>query len=286
MDELRLILIIAGLIFLVAIYWMGRRDERRAQEKKESQYSQQPQPQTAASKESWLEDDDAFSPSDQHADYDSFYLGEDDKDIFYKPVMKKSNVVRAEVKSGYTIGSKSVSPAKSETVMVTATEPEPQRIELPAGVEPLLINLTIMASKDMTFDPYFLKQTLDGSGLVHGDMNIYHYFRKPKLEFEANRGQRLFSVASMVEPGYFDPEDMSTYRTPGIALFLQLPGPIDGVLAFEKMHQVAVMIAKQLSGILCDDKRNKITLQTITHLKDQISEYNLKLRTKLGRTVH
>ena len=96
----------------------------------------------------------------------------------------------------------------------------------------------------------------------------------------------MFSIASMVEPGYFDPENINTYRTPGLILFLQLPGPIDGVLAFEKMHQMGEMLAKRLSGTLCDDKHNKITTQSITHTRDEISEYSLKLRTKLKSTVH
>ena len=291
MDEMRTILIIAGLVLLVAIYWMGRRDERRALERKNSR---QPAADTSVEpKGSWLDGAETAEPLLEHVDYDSFYLGEDenDDDVFIGTQAKSSRVeqskiVQTSARPTYSTASKTLASSKSETVMVSASELAQQTVELPSDVEPLLIFLTVMAPKDMSFDPYYLKQTLDNCGLVHGDMNIYHYYRKPKLEFEVNRGQRLFSVANIVEPGFFDPEDMETYRSPGIALFLQLPGPIDGVLAFEKMHQVAVMLTKQLSGILCDDKRNKITPQAVTHIKDQISEYNLKLRTRLKRTVH
>lgn len=280
----------------MAIYWMGRRDERRALERK---IAHQPPDNPASEYQQSRLDDNAVSdgdndspnhivsPPNELADYDSFYVGEDDDEAFIRPPPKQSGVVQTYVRTGYPTASKTVATGKSETVLVSAAAPPATNaMELPAGVEPLLVNLTVMAPRDMSFDPYYLKQTLDNSGLVHGDMDIYHYYRKPKLEFEVNRGQRLFSVANIVEPGYFDPENLETYRSPGIALFLQLPGPIDGVLAFEKMHQVAVMLAKQLGGILCDDKHNKITPQAVSHIKDQIAEYNLKLRTKLKHTVH
>jgi cell division protein ZipA len=284
MDELRLILIILGLFLLVAIYWMGRRDERRALEKKTS--PQVPHSPSTAVKASWFEDDESVDPADKPADYDSFYLSDADNEIFFKTEMEPSGVAQTRARPGHSTLGKVASANKSKSVLISTTEPATRTMELPDGVEPLLVNLTVMAPKDMSFDPDYLKQVLDDSGLVHGDMNIYHYYRKPKLEFEPDRGQRLFSIANIVEPGYFDLRDLETYRTPGIALFLQLPGPIDGVLAFEKMHQVAAMLSKQLSGTLCDDKRNKITPQAVTHIKDQISEYNLRLRTKLKRTVH
>ena len=278
MNEMRTILIIIGLILLAAIYWMGRRDERRAQEKKAQLQNSSP------SAESFDDSgifDDAQSPQTEPLDYDRFYMSEADNDIFFKSPVKKESVPVSHGASVYSTASWA-----DETVLLPTEEPAPQAVELPPGVDPLLINLTIMAPQDMTFDPQHLKQTLHESGMSHGDMNIYHYYRRPKSDLVPHGGQRLFSIASMVEPGYFDPGDVNSYRTPGLVLFLQLPGPIDGVLAFEKMHQMGEMLAKRLSGTLCDDKHNKITPQSVTHIKDEISEYSLKLRTKLGRTVH
>ena len=277
---------IIGLILLAAIYWMGRRDERRAQEKKLSQ--QKPQSPLHIDHNEYELDGDydgEMSLNNDVSDYDHFYMSETDNDIFFKSSTKKVVSSTSFEDSGYSTTASSTF-AADEAVIMSEQEPTPKTMELPAGVEPLLINLTVMAPQDMTFDPHYLKQTLDESGLSLGDMNIYHYFRRPMADLELSRGQRLFSVASLVEPGYFDPRDIHTYRTPGLALFLQLPGPIDGVLAFEKMHQMGEMLAKRLSGILCDDKCNKVTLQTVTHIKDEITEFNLKLRTKLGRTVH
>jgi cell division protein ZipA len=223
-------------------------------------------------------------------DYDRFYMSEADNDIFFKTHIEKESLSSSDAGSGgcSTAASTAEEPmfVSAEQPVPQAEEPAPQAIELPAGVEPMLINLTVMAPQDMTFDPHYLRQTLDDSGMSLGDMNIYHYYRRPKSGLEPNRGQRLFSIASMVEPGYFDPQNIDTYRTPGLVLFMQLPGPIDGVLAFEKMHQMGETLAKRLSGTLCDDKHNKITPQSITHTKDEISEYNLKLRSKLGRTIH
>ncbi len=284
MDEMRIILIIIGLVLLAAIYWMGRRDERRAQEKKVAQ-------QKSSSSAKRLDEigtyDDVIALENDSVDYDRFYMSETDNEIFFKSPIKKPSSVPSVNHTGVNPSSHStIVSATDDTMFLSEDEPVPQNIELPAGFEPLLINLTVMAPREMTFEPHYLKQTLDDSGMSYGDMSIYHYYRRPKVDSLPSRGQRLFSIASMVEPGYFDPENVNTYRTPGIILFLQLPGPIDSVLAFEKMHQMGEMLAKRLNGILCDDKHNKITPQSITHIKDEISEYSLKLRTKLAHTVH
>ena len=280
MDEMRIILIIIGLVVLAAIYWMGRRDERRALEKK-AELHKSSTPEPGFDETEIYNDRRGMSLQNDSLDYDRFYMSETDNDIFFKSALKNESPSQGGSRSGYA----TVESAE-ETVFLAAEETVPQAIELPAGVESMLITLTVMAPQDMTFDPHYLKQTLDDCGMSHGDMNIYHYFRRPKTDLEPNRGQRLFSIASIVEPGYFDPREINTYRTPGIVMFMQLPGPIDGVLAFEKMHQTGEMLAKRLSGILCDDKHNKVTPQSVTHIKDEISEYNLKLRSKLGRTVH
>jgi len=281
MDEMRIILIILGLMLLAAIYWKGRRDERRAQEKKLSQ-------QKSSGVEPAIHFDDQAREAREDEeisripDYDHFFVSETDKELFFKSSPKQKAVSHAEHGSAYS----STATGGDEGVYLTSEEPAPRTMELPAGVDPLLIQLTVLAPQSGRFDPHFLKQTLDDSGMRHGDLNIYHYYRRPRSELEPNHGQRLFSIANLVEPGYFDPEDMGTYRTPGLALFLQLPGPIDGVLAFEKMHQMGEMLARRLSGILCDEKHNKLTQQSVTHIKDEIAEYNLRLRTKLLRTVH
>ena len=284
MDEMRIVLIIIGLILLAAIYWMGRRDERRALEKKVSQ-------QKSALPENDFNEfqtyDDGLALEHDSVDYDRFYMSETDNEIFFKSPIKKSSGTPTIHQTGvHQSGYSAVETTAEEAVFLTEDEPPPQSVELPAGVEPLLVNLWVMAPQEMTFEPHYLKQTLDDSGMRYGDMNIYHYYRKPKVDSLPSRGQRLFSIASMVEPGYFDPENINTYRTPGVVLFLQLPGPIDGVLAFEKMHQMGELLARRLNGVLCDNKHNKITPQSITHIKDEISEYSLKLRTKLAHTVH
>lgn len=280
MGEMRIILIVIGLVLLAAIYWMGRRDERRAQEKKGLQ--QKSYSEVKDFDQIGNFDNDNVALENESLDYDRFYMSETDNEIFFKSPVKNQPSVPAGNQSGYS----TVASTREETVFLSEDEPVSQNIELPADVEPLLVNLTVMAPEDMTFEPNYLKQTLDDSGMSYGDMNIYHYYRRPKVDSLPNPGQRLFSIASMVEPGYFDPKNVNTYRTPGVILFLQLPGPIDGVLAFEKMHQMGEMLAKRLNGVLCDDKHNKITHQSITHIKDEISEYNLKLRTKLAHTVH
>src|SRR5690606_26296494 len=67
--------------------------------------------------------------------------------------------------------------------------------------------------------------------LEHGRYSVFHRLHED--------GEALFSVASMIEPGTFDPEEMVDGVYPGVTLFAQLPGPVAGMHALNEMVNCA-----------------------------------------------
>ena len=136
----------------------------------------------------------------------------------------------------------------------------------------LVIVINIMARPGLEFKGELVKSALTHAGFKFGDMDIFH---KPQ-ETDSGDNTSLFSLSNIVNPGTFDMKNISSLKTPGLSLFMQLPGPQDGLKTFEKMLNTAQNIKKELDGELCDETRSALTYQTISHIKERIKEYSFK----------
>ncbi len=136
--------------------------------------------------------------------------------------------------------------------------------------EELIVVLAIMAGPGKQFSGLDILDTLLANGFVHGDMSVFHYYHD-----SADR-QPVFSLASAVEPGTFDMNTIEALRTPGLSMFMQLPGTLDARTAFESMLEKGRVIATDLQGELCDETRSVLTMQTIGHLKEEIEAWLFK----------
>jgi cell division protein ZipA len=142
---------------------------------------------------------------------------------------------------------------------------------LPDGVNELIISHTILA-KNKHFNGAELYHALEVAGLVYGEMNIYHYPANEEKETFA-----LFSVANVIEPGTFNPQEPDNLTTPGISMFMRLPTPIDNNEAYEEFIHVAQLLAAELDGELCDETRSQLTQQAVSYKKEQIRKLNFEL---------
>jgi len=154
----------------------------------------------------------------------------------------------------------------------------------------LVVVINLLARPGLEFKGEKILRSVENAGLKYGDMNIFHFSgpssnARPdsdlESDLESESGERqsghfMFSLTNLVNPGTFDREQMTTLTTPGLTLFMQLPGPENGVKTFEKMLNTAQTLKKELDGELCDETRSALTYQTISHIKERIKEYCFK----------
>jgi cell division protein ZipA len=141
-----------------------------------------------------------------------------------------------------------------------------------------VVTLFVLAPSGVPFPGSFLMDAMSDARLQYGDMQIFH-----RQEEDKDGRRTLFSVANIVEPGTFDPEVMENFSTPGLVLFLTLPGPFDAVRAFDAMVEAARSLAGSLKGTVCDATRSVLTNQTIGHLREDIIDF--QLRRRVARTA-
>ena len=155
--------------------------------------------------------------------------------------------------------------------------PPPPQPRLPE----LILVLYVVAKPATTFAGQAIREALDHVGLRPGMMAIYH--RMPAAEADAdNAGKPIFSVADMLEPGHLQPDALDDHSTPGLSVFMRLPGgAVDGPAAFEDMYQSCRQIAELLQGELRDEQRCVLTRQTVDHLRERVIEW--RRQTQLAR---
>ncbi|BDM64935.1 cell division protein ZipA [Shewanella sp. NFH-SH190041] len=83
-----------------------------------------------------------------------------------------------------------------------------------------------------------------------GEMHIFH-----RHEDNAGTGKVLFSMANMVKPGVFDPDNMEQFNTPGVVMFMTLPCYGDPVMNFSIMLNSACQLADDLGAEVLDGER-------------------------------
>ena len=137
--------------------------------------------------------------------------------------------------------------------------------------ETFVVALNVMAREGQRFHGLDILNATQEQGFVFGDMNLFHIYPD-----EADKHRPLCSLANTIEPGSFDIEHMAETETPGLLLFMQLPGPLEGKLAFERLLQLGRALAARLDGVLCDESRSVLTLQTIGHIKEKIEAFHFK----------
>ena len=150
-----------------------------------------------------------------------------------------------------------------------------QSADVPAGEDPVsaestddfggLMVISVHRSDLSHMNGDELHQALESCGLQFGAHDVFH-------RFSAN-GERVFSVTSMVKPGFLVPEEKHELRTPGVSLFLQLPCSVDGEAAFDDLLTTAQTLADRLDATLLDRQRQPLTTDLIARMREASTQY-------------
>lgn len=278
MENLRWILIVAGVAILVLLYFSGRPKsapmrDKRAADRDAADRGRQPGHYPA---------DEADPLLGEQTMEDDFGVFDDvDPEDFVRPGSVSSHEPRpsdyhfddldtrpsgglSSLTKKFEAFSERLSPKRRQR----AAESEPLDIDEEPAADPSyttkIVTLHVVAPPNSVLPGDQLLDTFERRGYHFGDMNIFH-----SMHNEAT----VFSIAKMVEPGYFDINDPESFQTPGVTLILQLPGPVSADVAFEVLVSEAFEIGNELGATVLDERRSTLTKQTVQHMREGIHEY-------------
>lgn len=180
--------------------------------------------------------------------------GKDDSDTGrLEPRPDPGNVADAPAISSSTISADSDAESAGQPAAVDA----PQKI----------VTVRIVAREERSFSGGELILCMRGIGLRHGKFGIFHRYDGSDEE------RTIFSVASLIEPGSFDLQNINGQEIPGISLFLVLPGPIESVEAFDMMLSAARVVTQSLDGELLDESGSSLSIQRERYLREEIIQF-------------
>ncbi len=151
---------------------------------------------------------------------------------------------------------------------IDKTERQPKQSSSRVLQQPDLIVSITLLSKQESFNGEKLLHCMLSRGLRFGDMDIFH-----RHKHTSGEGPIQFSLANALKPGTFNLDDMNSFKTRAVTLFMILPGPQEPLKAYELMLETAQHLATELDGQLLDDTKSALTQQTVQHFKEQIVDF-------------
>ncbi|MFL6548332.1 MAG: cell division protein ZipA C-terminal FtsZ-binding domain-containing protein [Povalibacter sp.] len=301
MNELRWILIVLGAVLLIGIYFWGRASDKKGK------VAREPLPRTRA--EPQFDSPPRFASSADESEIPSRFdeIPEPDEESFFPERQEEIAGPRATaVQPGLepmttlvreprrtrvepTFGDEVSTVAAARSVIHTDEEsmtaelpvtdsdaPTLSMSETPAPrrIERRKIVALRLAAPTQRYSGQALREALEAEGLQHGKYEVFHRV--------SDEGSSVFSVASMVEPGTFDLERMSSSHYPGVTLFAQLPGPIPGPHAVQELVTCGKRLQEALGGTLQDDRGVPLTVHRTERLRQEVMEFE-RTQSREGR---
>ena len=261
MDALRLSLIIVGVIIIAVVYGWSRRElsQDRPRNRSFRLFG------IFARKKPLFDETDVLppvsnvAPSTRH-DPGQQSINLDDLDSFGQIIPERDPVT----------------PVTTTDTMSSSTA---DLLYATASGEQLIISLTIVGQRGRRFTGEAIMDAMSQLGIAYGDLRIFHY-----LDLNNNsRPQVILSVANIVEPGIFDLDKMRTFDSPGLVIFMRLPGPLEPRAALDVLLDKGKALANLLQGDLCDESRNVLSAQSIGYLKEKVEAFRFKQKmSQLG----
>jgi cell division protein ZipA len=155
-------------------------------------------------------------------------------------------------------------PAPAPVIELPPEEPEPPPPEPPARQQ-RIVAIRLVGDRERRIDGAELQKSLAAEGLEFGRYSIFHRL--------VQGGRPVYSIASLIEPGSFDPDLMASIRVPGISLFAVYPGPMPAPQAFDEMLATARRLADRLGGVLQDDSGSSLTGQRVLSIREELVHF-------------
>lgn len=137
------------------------------------------------------------------------------------------------------------------------SSPEPDE----AGNQKLVV--FYLVERENAFIPgTHIHQSMDTLKMQFGHRHIYH-----RIKEVGGVPQEVFSIASIAKPGHLDPQEAETFSTPGLVVFMNLPGPEHPEVALDDMLRTTRKLAEWLKADILDDQRELLTDERVEELQ-------------------
>lgn len=132
----------------------------------------------------------------------------------------------------------------------------------PRESERRIVTLRVIPGSEPRFAGRTLRQAFASAGFWHGPLDIYH--------LPDDEGRVVVSAAALAQPGTFDPSIMDSQRFSGLNLFTVLPGPMSERDAFDALVGAARVLAERLEGAITDQHGEELTQARIHWLRQSL----------------
>jgi cell division protein ZipA len=139
-----------------------------------------------------------------------------------------------------------------------------------------VVAIHVMAFPDQLFKGQDIYSAAQHVNLIYGERKIFHCYENIE-----GTGSKLFSMASAINPGIFDLDNLDNFTTPGITLFLMQAAPGKAMVAFDMMVRAAKQLAQHLGGQLLDEQYQPLAVTAIEEYRARINAES-KRRMRMG----
>ncbi|MFQ5661154.1 MAG: cell division protein ZipA [Gammaproteobacteria bacterium] len=274
MNDLRLILVVIGVVAIGIIYFWETIKQRHLQRRRTVSQSTVTGNIRELKITPRLDADDDFSSA--ISDLNSFMPGSGrDKKTSINESISISIDGQGKTDSSTGPGMKNGDRRNlfSSRAGSGANVPDTERVDEPceAVKQEEIITLHVTAPPIKTFNGRKILDAVNAVGMEYGDMNIFHHYGIGQMHLD----RPLFSLADMFEPGVFDLHRIDSHNTRGLSLFLRLPLPVDGEVVFELMLNTAQRLADMLGGEVRAANHSLINDAHINAIRHNISHLTI-----------
>ena len=251
MNELRWILLVIGVVIIGVIYFWGSRKSRLDIRSRVENYpgldkNSLPDVKLDHGKEKLIDISGALSAFN----------------AYLKQARESTGAVEVQLHKEQDRTDNTDTPADNAYSGKSATTGPNQK-------EKEIIVIYITAKSPSVFKGDEILHVLESANMQFGAMDIFHHYGPDK-----NYSSRaLFSLANIHEPGTFDMENLETFSTDGLAMFMCLPAEIGGDIAMEIMLDTAQNISYLMDGELRGSDREILTTDSINELRETAGQY-------------
>jgi len=276
MDQLRWILLGVAVAVIVAIYFLSR-NRRKAQQNSPLDAANEA-PSFSAEEEPVNDWVDGVGPVRvvSHSDQEVIESFQDeiaapealDVDNPFPGNMDESYELDHEVPDAELIPEETPEPeAEPEQETLQFEDIDAQGENLDQAVDDVIAVFVLASANEPAIKGEKILSASYGLELEHGDMRIFHRYAKSS---DTSNKEILFSMANMMEPGWFDIEEMHNIETQGVSFFMQVNLVEHPSEVLDEMLICAHRMATMTGAQLCNAQRKPLDEQHTNELREKV----------------